>query len=232
MAGKRQEASDVAGAVLVVAAHPDDELLGVGGTAAALADQGRPVTLAVLCEGVSQRYEAERHAVVTEQARRAAGILGVDDIVIGDLPDQGLDQLSLTEVVSAVEALIDDVAPTTVLTHFGGDVNRDHQLVAEAVLVATRPYAAPDVTEVLMFETPSATEWGSPTRHPVFTPTAFHDISTTIDRKVEAFAQYEAEVRPYPHPRSAQALRERAAYWGSVVNRAAAEPFVVVRSLR
>jgi len=83
-----------------------------------------------------------------------------------------------------------------------------------------------------MFETPSSTEWGSPTLTPVFQPSVFVDVTGTLERKIEAFLRYTKEVRAFPHPRSPEALRDRARYWGSLVNREAAEPFALVRCLR
>ena len=218
--------------VAVISAHPDDELLGVGGTVARHVDRGDRVRLAVMCEGVSVRYDAARHAEVEAQAKAAAAVLGVSDLVLRDLPDQRLDTLSLTDIVSQIDGVLEGFEPEVVYTHFGGDINRDHRILTEAVLVATRPYAAPSVREILMFETPSSTEWGSPTLIPAFHPTVFVDITDTLERKVEAFLKYTKEVRPFPHPRSPEALRDRARYWGSLVNRAAAEPFALVRQLR
>jgi len=218
--------------VLVVAAHPDDEILGVGGTVAAHVDRGDEVTLAVMCEGVSIRYDPVRHDEVVRQAHEAASILGVSDLVLKNLPDQRLDTIPLGEVIGEVEALVRDRQPKTVYTHFGGDINRDHQIIAEAVLVATRPYAAPSVREILMFETPSSTEWGSSQLLPAFDPSVFVDITAAIDRKVKAFLCYSAEVVDYPHPRSEEALRARARFWGNRVNMNMAEAFTVVRSLR
>jgi N-acetylglucosamine malate deacetylase 1 len=218
--------------VLVVAAHPDDEILGVGGTIAMHIERGDSVDLAIICEGISMRYAPARCAEVREQSQRAAAILGVGDLVIRDLPDQRLDTLPLGEVVREVESLVRSLQPDTVYTQFSGDINRDHRVVAEAVMVATRPYAAPFVREVLMYETPSSTEWGLPQLSPVFQPNVFIDITHTLEKKLSAFACYTAEVCPEPHPRSLVALRERAHYWGSQVNRQAAEPFTCVRSLR
>ncbi len=218
--------------VLVVAAHPDDELLGAGGTIAAHADRGDSVTALILCEGVSVRYRQERKAEVAAQSRRAATILGVTDLIVKDLPDQRLDTLPISQVAAHVEEVVKQRQPAVVYTHFGGDLNRDHRIVAEAVLIATRPYAAPSVREILMFETPSATEWGSAQLLPAFQPTVFVDISATIERKIEAFLCYSAEVADPPHPRSVEALRARARYWGSQFNRPMAEAFAMVRSLR
>jgi len=218
--------------VLVISAHPDDELLGLGGTVARHAQNGDAVRLAVMCEGISMRYQPERHAEVVAQSKRAAAILGVTDLVHRGLPDQKLDTLPLSEVAASIEDLVQETRPEVVYTHFGGDINRDHQVLAEATLVAARPYAAPFVREILMFETPSSTEWGTPALLPAFHPTVFVDVAGTLEKKVEAFLSYTAEVRDWPHPRSARALRERAHYWGSLVNLEAAEPFMVVRALR
>ena len=218
--------------VAVISAHPDDELLGLGGTVARHRDRGDRVRMAIMCEGISVRYEPERHAEVRMQAKAAAEILGVEDLVQKDLPDQRLDTLSLTDIVREIDDVLAGFDAELVYTHFGGDINRDHRILTEAVLVATRPYAAPSVREVLMFETPSSTEWGSATLLPTFQPSVFVDISDTIDRKIEAFLRYSKEVRHFPHPRSPEALRDRARYWGSLVNRQAAEPFALVRSLR
>jgi len=218
--------------VLVVAAHPDDEILGVGGTIAAHVEQGDCVKLAIICEGISVRYAPDRYADVRRQSNEAAAILGVGELVIRDLPDQKLDTLPLTDVVREVECLVQTIRPNVVYTQFSGDINRDHRVLAEAVMVAARPYAAPFVREVLMYETPSSTEWGLPQLSPVFQPNVFVDITQTLERKLRAFACYAAEVREAPHPRSLAALRGRAQYWGSLVNRPAAEPFACVRSLR
>jgi len=218
--------------VLVVSAHPDDEILGVGGTVGVHVRRGHEVRVAVMCEGDSARQRPDRLSEVKEQSRRAADIIGVTDIIHCGLPDQRLDTLPLWEVTREVEAIVRSFEPAIVYTHFGGDINRDHRVLAEAVLVATRPYAAPSVEEVLMFETPSSTEWGSPELLPAFHPCAFVDITRTLEKKVEAFLCYAAEVCDYPHPRSAEALRQRARHWGSLVNCGAAEAFTVVRWLR
>ena len=218
--------------VLVVAAHPDDELLGAGGTVAKHAANGDEVTLAVMCEGISMRYAAERYRIVCDQAKRAASILGAAHLHLGELPDQKLDTLPLTSVIAAVEALVREHTPALVYTHFSGDINRDHQVLSEAVMVACRPYAAPCVREILMFETPSSTEWSCEALGAPFRPGCFVDVAATLAKKLEAFACYSAEICPYPHPRSLRALEERARYWGSQNNLAAAEAFMVCRMLR
>ncbi len=218
--------------VLVVAAHPDDELLGVGGTIASHIAKGHGVKVVVMCEGVSSRYSGDRDTEIRKQARQAAQILGVTDLVLGNLPDQRLDTVPLCDVVKEVDQLIADSRPDVVYTHFAGDVNRDHRILSEAVLVASRPYSAPSVKEILMFETPSSTEWGSPPLAPSFHANVYVDVSNFLEQKIKAFSCYSAEVRECPHPRSIEALADRARYWGSVVNRRCAEAFMLVRSTR
>jgi N-acetylglucosamine malate deacetylase 1 len=218
--------------VLVVAAHPDDEILGVGGTVASHVAKRDKVRVAVMCEGVTSRYSSNRDGEIRKQANEAARIIGVTDLVLGDWPDQRLDTLPECELANKVHQLIEEVQPEVIYTHFGGDINRDHRILAEAVLVAARPYSAPSVREIIMFETPSSTEWGSPTLTVPFQPNLYVDISEFMERKVKAFSCYSAEVQQYPHPRSLAALADRARYWGSVVNRPSAEAFMLVRSTR
>lgn len=218
--------------VLVVAAHPDDEILGVGGTVCLHARRGDRVRSLIACEGISMRYDMSHRETLQRQIRQAGDILGVERVVLAELPEQRLDTLPLVDVAAVVEAQVRDFRPEIVYTHFGGDVNQDHQVLFRAVLVATRPYAAPSVREVLAFETPSSSEWGAPLVTGSFLPQVFVDISQVLEEKIRAFCCYEREVREAPHPRSPEALRARAYTWGSVVGCTAAEPFQVVRILR
>lgn len=218
--------------VLILAAHPDDEVLGAGGTIARHVREGDQVHIAVLCEGATVRYGADRVAEVDEQFHRAAAVLGVERLSLFGLPDQRLDTLPISEVAAPIEELLSGFAPERVYTHFGGDVNRDHQITAEATAVAARPYVAPVVGEVLMFGSASIS-WGTTHfAHRPFDPTVFVDISDTLEVKLEAMAAYTTEAREYPHPRSPKALRAEARYWGSRINRTAAEAFVPLRIVR
>lgn len=265
--------------ILVIAAHPDDELLGVGGTIAWHVANGDQVKVAVMCEGISARFSSdgryelgrgngtrasfaiaraaevagapehaqvstiapnvtprcyvpERFDAVKLEIYEAARVLGVTDVHTGNLPDQRLETLPLSDIAKQIELLVSDFEPDLVYTHFSGDINRDHRVLTEALLVAVRPYAAPGVREILMFETPSSTEWSSPSLTPSFQPNVFVDITPFLADKIAAFNCYSAEGRPYPHPRSSQALADRAHYWGSLVNRECAEPFMLIRSVR
>lgn len=218
-------------AVVVVAAHPDDELLGAGGTLARHARAGDEVHALIVADGATSRYDAEMVPVLAAAAKQAADVLGFASLRTGSLPDQRLDTVSLLEVTRLVEAVLDEVRPQTVLTHFPGDVNLDHAVVARAAWTACRPYVLPRLRRFAVFETPSSTEWAWPLEGGAFEPDLFVDISATLDLKLAAMACYECELREYPHPRSLPALRERAAYWGSRVGRPAAEAFRLLRQV-
>ncbi|HEY4122803.1 MAG TPA: PIG-L deacetylase family protein [Byssovorax sp.] len=215
--------------VLVVAAHPDDELLGVGATVAKHAAAGDEVTLVVVSEGASSRYASGADEALRASGRAAAGVLGAKDLVFLGLPDQRLDARPILDVVQPIERIFDQVGAEVVYTHHWGDINRDHRVVSEAVMVAARPVSARAPRRLLCFETPSASEWSSNDLSLAFVPSVFVDVEATIEKKLEAMSKYETELRPYPHPRSIDALRVRAQYWGQLAGMRYAEPFVLVR---
>jgi LmbE family N-acetylglucosaminyl deacetylase len=192
--------------VLIVAAHPDDELLGVGGTLLRHVAAGDEVSVHIECLRDGRDF--------AERAQVAASIkadVGYHRITFGDSLQLGYEVPTL-----AIDADI-------VYTHHPGDLNRDHRLVSEAVQVACRPFTA-NVQSLRYFDTPSSTEWGSG-----FVPNLFVDIDAHLAEKVHLVARYETEVRPFPHPRSQDALIDRARYWGQVSGYRAAEAFVVAR---
>jgi LmbE family N-acetylglucosaminyl deacetylase len=212
--------------LLVVAAHPDDELLGCGGTIALHARAGHRVTAVIVCEGESLRYGQEGVGQ-PQHARKAAETLGIHDLRMLGLPDQRLDRLSLVDIIEPLEAVIQQVRPTGIYTHHGGDINRDHKILFEALMVAARP-VEPFIEAIYAFDTASSTEWGYPRS---FAPDTWVDISSTLDIKLRAMACYESELRPYPHPRSLEALANRAKAWGNQNVMDAAEAFVTVRKI-
>jgi LmbE family N-acetylglucosaminyl deacetylase len=214
--------------VLVVAAHPDDEVLGPGGTILRHVKAGDDVTVLIACTGTNLRYGSAVTAALLDAAREVGELLSVR-LVLGGLPDQALDTLSLPTVVDVVEREIRTAEAELVYVHHWGDINRDHRILCEATAVATRPYAAPGVRAIRCFETPSSTEWGSSAGLAPFVPNLFVDVVDTLEAKIGAFARYRSEVRPVPHPRSLDALADRARYWGSVSGMDSAEPFVVLR---
>jgi LmbE family N-acetylglucosaminyl deacetylase len=217
--------------VLVLAAHPDDELLGVGATLALHARAGDAVHAVVLAEGATSRYERKMKVSLEEAGRRAAEELGLATIRFEQFPDQRLDTVPLVDVTQRIEAIVEEVKPEVVYTHFTDDVNLDHGVVARAAWTACRPYRFPGVRRFAAFETPSSTEWGWPFQGETFAPNLYVEVTETLDAKVAALECYESELRDYPHPRSARAIRERAAYWGSLVGKTAVEPFMLLREL-
>jgi LmbE family N-acetylglucosaminyl deacetylase len=217
--------------VLVVAAHPDDELLGAGGTLARHVRHGAAVHALVLSDGATSRYADGMAEILAKSAQRAAEVLGLASVQVGSLPDQRLDALPLLDVTRLVEAVTDELRPDVVYTHYPHDVNADHGVVARAAWTACRPFVLPRLRRFAVFETPSSTEWAWPMGGAEFVPNSFVDIAGTLEDKLTAMACYETELRDYPHPRSLLALRERAAYWGSRAGRRAVEPFRVLREV-
>jgi LmbE family N-acetylglucosaminyl deacetylase len=184
------------------------------------------VTSVIVCEGESLRY-GPGGVGQEDHIRRAAARLGVQDVRLLGFADQRLDTLTLTEIITPLEAVVRDVRPDVVYCQYGGDINRDHQVLFQALLVATRP-TEPSIAAVYAFETASSTEWGYPRS---FVPDTWIDIAETLPAKLEAMACYESEVRPYPHPRSLRALEHRARAWGNQVCLDAAEVFMTVRRI-
>ncbi len=210
--------------VLVLAAHPDDEVLGCGGTVALHVERGDVVTAVIACEGQSLRYQGDGGPLASH-SRAAAAALGVQDLRLLGFADQRLDTCTLTEVIAPIEAIVRDVRPQVVYCQYGGDLNRDHQLLFQAILVATRPTEG-CIEEVLAFDTASSTEWAFPRS---FVPDTWIDVSRTLQKKLDAMACYESELREYPHPRSLRALAHKAHAYGNQCCLDAAEAFMTVR---
>jgi N-acetylglucosamine malate deacetylase 1 len=214
--------------VLAIAAHPDDEVLGVGGTLIRHFKCGDQVRVAIVCSAQSIRYRQGEHDQPGD-SQRAAHYLGAHTTGLG-FPDQRLDAGSNLELIQALEREIREFHPDILYTHHWGDVNADHVRIAEAVDVATRPFAAPWIQRLYAYDTPSSSEWTASQRDRPFSPNVFSDITQELDRKLDAMRCYRSELRPYPHPRSLRSLRERAGYWGSVANLPAAEPLMLLRA--
>jgi len=221
--------------VLCIVAHPDDEVLGVGGTLARHATEGEDVHVCILSDGVTSRYDDEE-AATSEidrrrgRARRACDRLGATVSFYG-FPDNSFDAVPLLDIVQTVEEEIADHAPDTVYTHHYGDLNIDHERTCRATVTATRPLADSDVGRVLAFETLSATEWSVPEPTNAFQPTTFVDVSDQLEEKIDALEQYEDELREVPHPRTLETVRKNAEVWGAKAGVSAAEPFELLREV-
>lgn len=217
------------GPVLVVAAHPDDEALGCGGTIAKWAAAGRPVHVLLMADGEMARDDATGAGCEVRRAaaKDACATLGATVEQLW-FPDNRMDSVDLLDVVKAIEARIAKIQPTTVLTHHAGDVNVDHRVVHQAVLAACRPQPGHPVRELLYFEVPSSTEWQTPS---TFAPNYFVDVSETMGAKFDALAPYVRELRSWPHPRSYAGVDHLARWRGATAGYDAAEAFMVGRIL-
>ena len=224
--------------ILVVAAHPDDEVLGCGGTIARLASEGYNVHVLILGEGITSRYDDPAKAdqklinALHERAQAVGALLGAKDVTVADFPDNRFDTVALLDIVKVVEKHISKAKPEVVFTQHGGDLNIDHERTFRAVLTATRALPGCPVKKVYAYEVASSSEWAFQQFDPVFHPNTFIDISATLEKKIAAMQTYESEARAFPHPRSPDALRSQARRWGSVAGVAAAEAFVLVREVR
>jgi len=221
--------------VLVIAAHPDDEVLGAGGTMAKLAAAGHRVEVLILGEGATSRCARREQAdaaatdALAAAAQRAADCLQVAKVSCLGLPDNRFDSLPLLDVVKPIEAHVAALNPELVFTHHGGDLNIDHAVTHRAVLTATRPVPGSGVRAVYAFEVLSSTEWAFQQLPPAFAPNVFVDIAASLDAKLAAMAEYESESRAFPHPRSPEAITALARLRGSAIGVDAAEAFGLVR---
>lgn len=219
---------------LVIAAHPDDEVLGCGGTIARAAAEGERVTIAILGQGAASRHtdgdpEVTREIRRLVDASRAAGrILGATDVRHFGLPDNRFDSVDLLDVVKLIESLADELQPEKVYVQHGGDLNIDHAITFRATMTAFRPLPGSSGHALLAYEVASSTEWAFGKFSPAFVADTFVDIAPYLDRKLAAMEAYASELREFPHPRSSQALRMLAGERGSRVGMAAAEAFATI----
>lgn len=223
--------------ILVVAAHPDDEVLGAGASIAKWSEAGHEVYTLILGEGVTSRQvvrnsdsDSNQLGILHSEMIRANRELGVREVFSEKLPDNRFDQIDLLDVVKLVEKTIAEVKPQLVLTHFKSDLNIDHQITNQAVLTASRPVPNTEITAVWSFETLSATEWNYPLS---FSPNLFHQVTQAqLNCKIRAMQIYQSELRDYPHPRSIEGIRITAENWGIKNGVQFAEAFQILREIR
>lgn len=220
--------------ILVVAAHPDDELLGVGGTVRRLSDEGNEVYALIMAEGITSRSDKREDSDQSEldalkkDSRKACETVGYKDVEFCGLPDNRMDSLDLLDVIKKLTPFIEKYSPEIIFTHHHGDLNIDHRITNEAVLTCTRPMLGEKVRKILAFETPSSTEWNYNYTEP-FTPNVYYDITQTVDFKIKGMDCYKSERREYPHPRSGEALEALAKVRGSQCGFENAEAFMLLR---
>ena len=224
--------------VLVVAAHPDDEVLGCGGTIVRHANAGDQVQVLIVAEGATSRQDqrdrlqaGDELSALVDSAKAAGSILGAAGVEILDLPDNRLDSLDRLDLIKHIEQRIDRYQPQVVYVHHAGDVNVDHRRLHEAVVTACRPTPGHSVRRLLSFEVASSSEWQPPGSAPAFQPNWFVDISEQWQRKRDALMAYASEMRPWPHARSLEAVEHMARWRGAQVGVEAAEAFCLLRQL-
>ena len=219
--------------ILIAAAHPDDEILGCGGTISRLVNEGHKVYTLILGEGITSRDERrdrkkreEEIKELKKQINKANKIIGVKKVFTFDFPDNRFDSIPLLTIIKKVEKIKNQIKPDIIFTHFNNDLNIDHKKTYEAVLTATRPIKNETVKTIYSFEVLSSTEWKFPV---TFSPNVFFDISKTIDKKIEAIKKYKNELHSFPHPRSVETILTNAKLWGSKSGMKYAEAFELVR---
>lgn len=226
--------------ILLVVAHPDDELLGLGATINKLVtEQDCFVRVVILGEGITSRSDKrdlvkfkQELAIHKQNIKDAQESIGYQEISVYDFPDNRFDTVALLDIIKIIEKEIKVFKPEIIFTHHGGDLNIDHQKTFEAVITATRPMQNEKVKTIITFETPSGTEWIASTDPRKFNPNLFIEVSKeNIFTKIKGMESYEFEKRKYPHPRSPEALEIQAKRWGISIGVEYAEAFCIVRTL-
>jgi len=218
--------------ILVIAAHPDDEVLGVGGTISRLVQLKKQVDVLIFTDGSSTQY-FNNDAILEDkfgEAKDANDVLGSNVLPRLDFPDMRLDTIAHVDKNIALGKIISSGEYDTVFVQDRTDINKDHNELFESTLVACRPYPGQKVRHLLSYYVNSSTEWGNLLKKAPFNPNVFIDISETIDTKITSMEKYKTEMRNYPHPRSSEAIRNSAQYFGNMIGITYAEPFHLVYS--
>ncbi len=218
--------------VLVIAPHPDDEVLGCGGTIKRLTDSGVRVSVLVASRGKKTLYPEEKIINVRNQALNAHRMLGVRETFFFDYPAPELDLVSISELSASISALVIKEKPDAVFLPHHGDIHHDHKAIFNAGLVASRPVNDCSVKFVFSYEVLSETEWAPPFGANVFIPQLFVNITSEFSSKIEAMKCYESQIRNFPNPRSEKSLEALANYRGSTVGVEYAEAFMIIRIIQ
>ncbi len=215
--------------ILVVVAHPDDEVLGCGATIAKHTKNGDKVQIVFLADGFSSR-DGDKNR--DDSAQQASKILGCTPPLFLNFPDNQLDTVSLLEIVKKLEQVVENFQPNIIYTHHYGDLNIDHQITHKAVITACRPQPNFCVKEIYSFETLSATHWQSSSMGNVFIPNCFIGVEGFMDKKIKALECYDEEMRDYPHTRSYEAVKNLAHFRGGLVGVRNTEAFYIERVIK
>jgi len=217
--------------VLVVATHPDDEVLGCGGVMARHAARGDEVHVLIVTRGIPEIFPLVEIETTRGELIAAHEVLDVAGVTFLDYPAPKLDVVPGHELADAIGRVFKLQQPNVVYLPHRGDIHADHRAVYQAVLVAARPVNSCPVKRMLCYETLSETEWAPPVADEAFVPSVFVDISDYLETKLQAMACYRSQLKEFPHPRSLHAIRALAQLRGSTVSRQAAEAFMLVREI-
>lgn len=222
--------------ILIVAAHPDDEVLGCFGTVARFIKQGYEAYTLILGEGKTSRDEKrviEKNkneiAILNNEIKKANGIIGIKKVYVESFPDNRFDSVDLLDIIKVISKVKEKIKPDIIFTHYEHDLNIDHQITYKAVITATRPMQNESVKEIYSFEILSSTEWNYPLS---FSPDTYFDIEDTIGLKIQAMKAYKSELCSYPHPRSLEGINLNAKYQGMRVGQNYVEAFKVIRNIQ
>lgn len=217
--------------ILIVAAHPSDEVLGMGGTIYKYAQNNDNVYLFFFCKGPSEKWNDDSDKTINNYAIESAEILGVKDIYFSEFSFMEMNVQPMIKLVKRLESVIEKIHPEIVYTHHRGDVNTDHKFAFDATIAATRAFGEFIIKRVLCYEVPSSTKWAPPFIEFAFFPNVFEDVTYSFDKKIEALYAYKDEVRDFPHPRSPESLKLNAQSWGIKVGHKLVEAFELVRMI-
>jgi len=222
--------------ILIVVAHPDDEVLGCFGTVARLIQEGYEAYTLILGEGktsrdVERKEEIKKEEIIqlNNETINANNLIGIKKVFLESFPDNRFDSVDLLNIIKVISRVKDEVQPDIIFTHYKNDLNIDHQITYKAVITATRPMTDESVKEIYSFEILSSTEWNYPIS---FSPDVFYDITHVLDLKIDAMKEYKSELCSYPHPRSLEGIMLNARYQGMRVGKQYVEAFETIRVIK
>lgn len=222
--------------ILIVAAHPDDEVLGCFGTVSKLIKEGYEAYTLILGEGKTSRLDTrkveenkEQLEILNDEIKKANDIIGIKKCFVYDFPDNRFDSVDLLDIIKVISKIKEEIKPDIIFTHYENDLNIDHKITYQAVITATRPIENESVKEIYSFEILSSTEWQYPIS---FSPDVFFDIQDTMELKLNAMRCYKSELCLYPHPRSLEGIELNAKYNGMRVGKNYVEAFKSVRVIK
>lgn len=222
--------------ILIVAAHPDDEVLGCFGTVSKLIKEGYEAYTLILGEGKTSRLDTrkveenkEQLEILNDEIKKANDIIGIKKCFVYDFPDNRFDSVDLLDIIKVISKIKEEIKPDIIFTHYENDLNIDHKITYQAVITATRPIENESVKEIYSFEILSSTEWQYPIS---FSPDVFFDIQDTVELKLNAMRCYKSELCLYPHPRSLEGIELNAKYNGMRVGKNYVEAFKSVRVIK